>query len=237
MTETKIYIEKFTNEYGEDFFFDYNSQNDMGIIWGDDIGVDLYVFDGKCPPIILNMAEKEWLQKSWNRHSNKSGLYLNNSITLKSNKKYYYLSDNYCPICLSKQDRFEDHHCIPACEGGSDDNVNLLHICASCHLLITSGCQNDSRYRNLTAIYHQIANCGIDFYKMNPLNNKRYENKDMGLYKYRPYIEDTLNHYNNLEYELSREDFNNRLKEESIYFYKYYRSLVRGIIKEDVIND
>lgn len=228
----KIYLETYTNEYGEQWWFDYDKNNDMGILWGNDsliVGDKFYIFDGTTPKLILNSEEKEWITNTWKKHSVNKNIYLDLNTCIKSNKKYTYLSNNICPLCLKTRADFEGHHCVPASEGGSDDNVNVLLICNTCHSLITNGCKEDLTPRYLACIYHQILAYGVSFYMMNPENNKRFSNKDMGLYKNRPHIKEMLDYYNKLD-ENDKIKFDNDMKRDAIYFYKYYRNIVQGYI-------
>lgn len=55
------YLETFTNEYGETWWFNYDNKNDMGILWGNDDlieGKNFYIFNGICPELILSNEEK-----------------------------------------------------------------------------------------------------------------------------------------------------------------------------------
>jgi hypothetical protein len=226
------YLETFTNEYHEDWWFDYNKENNMGILWGNDsliFGDTFYIFDGRHPTLILNDQEKEWLDNTWNKHSKHKDVYLDCKATVEFNEYHTYLKNNYCPICLKQRKQFESHHCVPAAIGGSDDYVNKLVICNSCHRLITNGCEEDSNPRHLTAIYHQIYIFGIDFYKMNPKNNSRFGNKDMGLYKNVPHMKELLDEYEKLN-DNKKVELNNKFKNEALYYYKYNRSIVGEII-------
>jgi len=227
-----IYLATFKNSYGEDWWFDYNEENDMGILWGVDVDYKhFYVFDGICSRLIFDPEEKEWLKTVWNTYSKNKNIYLNDT-EIQHNNKYTYLTKNYCPICLQQKNTFENHHCVPSSEGGSDDYVNRLIICNSCHSLITNGCYEDRYPRFLTAVYHQSYVYGIDFYTMNPKNNKRYK-KDTGLYKQRPFIKKMIETYNELDVN-EQIDFNKKIKQESLYYYKYFRSIVKNIITENL---
>ena len=234
------YLETFTNEHNEDWWFNYDIENDIGVIWGNDdliLNCKFYVFDGIYDPqLILSDEEKIWVKDVWEKHSKPKSLYLNLDTKSQTTNKITYLENKYCPICLNKTTEFEDHHCIPASEGGSDDTVNMLRICNSCHSLITNGCVEDRYVRHLTAIYHQMFLFGIDFYKMNPLNNKRFRNKDRGLYLNRPHIKEIIDYYDSLD-EKEQIEFNNKFKKRSLYYYKYYRSIVRNIITEEINNN
>jgi hypothetical protein len=88
----------------------------------------------------------------------------------------------------------------------------------------------------MSAIEHQISVFGINFFLMNPLNNKRFDNKDMGLYRNRPEYKKTIDYYNTLDKD-EQKSFNENLKQEATLFYKYYRSVVRNIVPyEHVLN-
>lgn len=226
----KKYLETFTNEYGEKWWFNYDKENDMGIIESNDFlikGEKYYVFDGECIDLILNKKEKEWLTNVWNKYSNKINDYLNKETEFIHINNGGYLTNNYCPICLKQRENFEGHHCIPSSEGGSDDSVNILYICNSCHALITNGCNEDSKTRFDCAIYHQISKFGIDFYKMNPFNNKRYKNINTQLYKIRPYIKEIIDWYDKLN-KKDKEIANKKVKKICLYKYKYYRAIING---------
>jgi hypothetical protein len=224
-------IETFTNDYGEKLWFSYNEENDMGTIWNsDDKYKYFYVFDGLCLFLNLIPKEQKWLNDIWNKYSKHKNTYLNFNTDIKFNNKTTYLTNNFCPVCLQQKREFENHHCVPSSEGGSDDYVNILNICNSCHSLITNGCYEDKYPRYLTAIYHQSYFYGIDFYKMNPENNQRFK-KDMGLYKHRPFIKKIINDYEKLTEE-EQNKFNEKAKQTSLYYYKYYRSIVKNLIKE-----
>jgi len=230
------YLETFTNECNEDWWFNYNIENDMGVIWGnDDLIIDkkFYIFDGiHDPQLVLSDKEKDWIKNVWEKYSKPKSIYLNLDTKIQT-KKITYLENNYCPICLNQKTEFEDHHCIPASEGGSDDVVNMLRICNSCHSLITNGCLEDRYIRHLTAIYHQMFLFGIDFYKMNPLNNKRFGNKDKGLYLNRPHIKEVIDYYDGLD-EQEQIEFNDKFIKKSLYYYKYNRSIMRNVINEEI---
>lgn len=68
-----------------------------------------------------------------------------------------------CPICLEQRTEFQRHHVIWSCEGGTDEAINLLDICKSCHALLTFGSSADSIPREYAAIGHQMLSFGIAF--------------------------------------------------------------------------
>jgi len=216
------------------WLFNYNKENNMGILWNnDDLFKKYYIFDGiYSPELKLDNETINWIKNIWNKY----GKYTKNiySLFTKSNIKdgFTYLYRNICPICSEKKKDFEIHHCIPASEGGSDDCVNMLKICKDCHSLITNdrdGREGNSRFS--TAIFHQIYLFGIEFYKMNPLNNKRYENIDKGLYVNYPFIKEVNEHIKILN-EFEQNEFDDILKMNALYYYKYYRSIAKNIILE-----
>ena len=62
------YLETFTNECNEDWWFNYNIENDIGIIWSnDDLIIDkkFYIFDGiHDPQLVLSDEEKDWVKNT-----------------------------------------------------------------------------------------------------------------------------------------------------------------------------
>lgn len=66
------YLETFTNEFGETWWFDYDKEKDMGILWGDDsliVGEKFYVIDGVCNRLVLDREERDWLRTVWEKYS------------------------------------------------------------------------------------------------------------------------------------------------------------------------
>ena len=235
------YLETFTNKCNEQWWFDYNIENDMGIFWSNDsliLNKKFYIFDGIPEPnLILEPEEFNWLKDVWKKHSKPKNMYLNLDTKSQTTNKITYLENNYCPVCLNQRTSFEGHHCISSSEGGSDDVVNMLRICNTCHSLITNGCIEDKQSRYLTAIYHQICLYGIEFFKMNPLNNKRFKNQDRGFYKNQPVFKNVIDFYNKLTEEKEQIEFNDKFKRMSMFYYKYYRNVVRGIIAKEINNN
>ena len=101
MNET--YLDTYTNQFGETWWFNYDKENDMGILWGDDsliVGEKFYVFDGVCLKLVLNKEEKSWLIDVWDKHAKLRGLYLELNTKNQISNYTTYLTNNYCPICL-----------------------------------------------------------------------------------------------------------------------------------------
>ena len=60
------YRSRFTNQYGEEWEFAYDSTTGEGILRGSDVDWQEYrVIDGRVPGLILNDEEILWLRKSW----------------------------------------------------------------------------------------------------------------------------------------------------------------------------
>lgn len=70
-----------------------------------------------------------------------------------------------CPICKRdrKSNEFEVHHVVGRAAGGSNDPVNLLSICNTCHAIVTRGCDEDANPRLLACFFHQLAWYGLNF--------------------------------------------------------------------------
>jgi len=50
----------------------------------------------------------------------------------------YFKFDSRCYLCKCDDQILHMHHIIPQSEGGSDEIVNLVLLCPSCHVLIHS---------------------------------------------------------------------------------------------------
>lgn len=227
------YKETFKNEHGEQWWFDYIPENNMGILWGNDnliLGDKFYIFDGICPTLVLSNEEKDWLTSVWIKYSNNT-IYLHNKVDVKSDKYATYLTNDICPICLEEKDYFEDHHCILASKGGSDDITNMLRICGSCHALITNGNLKECKPRYLASIFHQQMLYGIEFYKMKYWNNKRFDGK-INVYKTYPHMRKVVNTYCEMDTK-NKLSIDKQIKELSSYHYQYNRSIILDFISEN----
>lgn len=79
-----------------------------------------------------------------------------------------------CPLCLKRRREIEKHHVIWRSDGGSNDPVNLLPICKTCHAIINNGSIEDLRPRVLACFYYQLAEHGLSFIqKSNALKSKK----------------------------------------------------------------
>lgn len=68
-----------------------------------------------------------------------------------------------CPICLREATKTERHHVVWRVDGGTDDPVNLLDICCTCHAIITKGNKEDRLPRSTACFYHQLGEYGLTF--------------------------------------------------------------------------
>ncbi|HEB30600.1 MAG TPA: hypothetical protein ENI15_06960 [Spirochaetes bacterium] len=60
------YIAEFTNEYGEDWVFEYDYSTGNGVIKGSDVDWNEYpIIDGKALGLVLAQSEIEWLRSCW----------------------------------------------------------------------------------------------------------------------------------------------------------------------------
>lgn len=66
MTVRKHYTSRFTNEYGEEWEFEYDPGKGEGILRGSDVDWKEYrVVGGRAPGLILNDEEIRWLRNAW----------------------------------------------------------------------------------------------------------------------------------------------------------------------------
>ena len=58
----------YTNEYGEQWIFEYDSLTGEGILKGSDVNWKSYkVIEGKVPGLLLNDGEIIWLRETWKK--------------------------------------------------------------------------------------------------------------------------------------------------------------------------
>ena len=66
MSERRNYCSKFTNQYGEEWHFEYDRATSEGILRGSDVDWQPYrVVSGRAPGLILSQEELLWLKKVW----------------------------------------------------------------------------------------------------------------------------------------------------------------------------
>ena len=67
MTTPDLPTWRFTNQYGEQWVFEYDPTRGQGVLRGSDVDWQEYpVIDGKVPGLILNDEEILWLREAWN---------------------------------------------------------------------------------------------------------------------------------------------------------------------------
>jgi len=66
MISKNYYKSQFTNQYGEEWEFTYDSLTKEGVLRGSDVGWQEYrVIEGRVPGLILNDEEIRWLRRAW----------------------------------------------------------------------------------------------------------------------------------------------------------------------------
>jgi len=62
----------YTNEYGEQWIFEYDPSSGVGILKGSDVDWESFkVVDGKAIGLILNDGELIWLKETWKKATSK----------------------------------------------------------------------------------------------------------------------------------------------------------------------
>jgi hypothetical protein len=66
MIWTRDYVARFTNEFGEEWEFEYHPVTNTGTLRGSDIDWKSYpVIDGRAVGLILDEDEISWLRRVW----------------------------------------------------------------------------------------------------------------------------------------------------------------------------
>lgn len=73
------------------------------------------------------------------------------------------LRPGICPLCLEPATHWHKHHTVWRAEGGTDHEVNLLPICATCHAIINTGDIKDSGPRNFGASAFMLGQHGLKY--------------------------------------------------------------------------
>lgn len=56
----------YTNQYGEEWIFEYDTTTGIGIVKGSDVDwAEYQVVEGVAPLLILSDGEKQWLRSAW----------------------------------------------------------------------------------------------------------------------------------------------------------------------------
>ena len=64
-----------------------------------------------------------------------------------------------CSSCGWKEASCDIHHIIPKSKGGTNDHVNLTHICPNCHRLAHEG-----KLTKFISLHEQVGDSWIDYY-------------------------------------------------------------------------
>jgi hypothetical protein len=63
---TRRFVGYFLNQYGEALVFEYDTEQERGWIWGEDLDWAQHeVIDGRVSALILNRHELLWLKACW----------------------------------------------------------------------------------------------------------------------------------------------------------------------------
>jgi hypothetical protein len=175
---TKNYISEYENEFGEPWIFEYNFDNDTGVIKGLDVGwIEYPVLEGRTFGLILDEKEEAWLKIAWSdatEHLDNVGIYSGLDTEFVRDEHGCWLTNYYCPICLNQKREFDEHHCIWSSDGGTDEYFNMLRVCRTCHAVLTWGSVEDRVPKDLAAFYHQVLYFGLEFFPRNNFRKSRH---------------------------------------------------------------
>lgn len=221
----------YTSKEGRGWRFYYDSKIGRARVAGNAIGLDVYpVYDGIAKGLGLNLEEdeREWLANAWVELVAAHGeldMYLGKNTQFLHSEKFCQLSENFCPICLVQKQQFHIHHCIESQDGGPNDTKNLLQICHSCHVVLTSGGLEDRHSKGLAALWHQIAHFGVNFLPSSDSRGGRHPN--VSFHTLYPKASQVLDQYQKCGEEEQREE-NQILMKYARVEYQYYRDLGLG---------
>ena len=229
MSSLNKFERTYTSKDGCCWNFYYDSKIGSAQIAGDDIGSDVYpVYDGIAKGLVLELDEREWLANVWIELVATHGeldMYLGKNTQFLHSEKFCQLSENFCPICLTQKQQFDIHHCIESQDGGPNNARNLLRICRSCHVVLTSGSLEDRHPKGLAALWHQIAHFGIDSLPSSDSCGGRHP--DVSFHTLYPKASIVLNQYQKCS-EVEQRAENKLLMKHARVEYQYYRDLGLG---------
>lgn len=219
----------YTSNAGSAWRFYYDSKIGRACVAGDDIGLDVYpVYDGMAKGLVLEQDEREWLANGWlelvSEH-NELDMYLGKNTQFIRTERCCQLSEDFCPICLTQKQQFHIHHCIESENGGPNDARNLLRICQSCHVVLTSGGTEDRLSRGRAALWHQMAHFGVYF--LPSVDSRGGRHPDVSFHTRFPQFSQILERYQKCSEEEQQEE-NRLLMEFGRVEYQYYRDLGLG---------
>lgn len=79
-----------------------------------------------------------------------------------------------CPLCLDERSEFDRHHVIWRSEGGTDDPVNILPICRTCHAIASFGNSEDAGRLNAACADYMLALHGLGFWERSGAFSDKY---------------------------------------------------------------
>jgi len=219
----------FTNRYGEEWLFCFDTDTNVATVKGSDVDWESYpVIEGVAYGLVMSADEKEWLARVWEENCSSVavlGLYGGLPTELVVGKNHSFLSNQYCPICLLQKKEFEVHHCIWARDGGPNTPSNLLAICNSCHAIVTRGSVEDRLPRDKAAFNHQVMCFGMALFHDALAAEKA--RGDTSFSEENPSIVQLINLFAKATSE-QQARFDEQLKAEARVCYQYLRDLGRG---------
>lgn len=131
-----------------------------------------------------------------------------------------------CPICLKHRQIFERHHVIwkNDFDGGSNDPVNLLDICKTCHAILTHG-ESESTWYDRACVAHQWATYGLRF----ELKARKDINKSKLLKRF--------TEAEQLNFKIDCRFVDETIKRIGIAEYNVAMGIIHGVITEDEVYD
>lgn len=223
---TQLRTFKHVNEFAEEWIFEYNPNSSISLLRESTNDSEKYpVIEGYAFDLFLPDDSKNWLKEVWreaSKHQRTATLYRGQRTRLIKKEDSCALSDNFCPLCLEQKQNFENHHCIWSCEGGTDEQKNLLRLCCSCHAILTSGCIDESLPKDSAAYFHQIMVFGIDFFFQPGSSRRRHTGRSY--FENSPESLQALNRFSLMSKENQRTQ-NQHVKTIGRLGYQYYRDI------------
>lgn len=220
---------EFTNEFGEKWIFQFDPVTGISTVKGSDVDWTSYpVIEGEPIDLIMHNSELDWLKSTWHeavRDSKYVSLYCGVETDFAKGKKSCYLTNDYCPLCLKQKSSFQAHHCIWSMDGGTYDYFNMLMVCNTCHVILTSGNDEDRIPKDLAAFNHQLMYFGFGFF---PLNNPaKGKHMDRNFLIFNPDIKRMIDLYESSN-DTQKRDMNDLIQTVGRIKYQYFRDMGLG---------
>jgi len=66
MIASRTYVSEYTNEYGEEWIFEFKPETGKAVVKGSDVDWEEYaVTEGYAFGLVMNEGELQWLRKAW----------------------------------------------------------------------------------------------------------------------------------------------------------------------------